>query len=150
MKQRLYDFVPFSQPSQNRGKKGSPSALLPSSRLTSTSSTTPDRLPLSRPKNPSLTFYPLFTPPPPNRARNATSALQKRLAHRNPNVQLFALEVRSLPSPSLRELPPFDLESRAEPSFLRPCSSPTPYPRTVAPTSIRRSLRNPSQRDWNA
>jgi hypothetical protein len=32
------------------------------------------------------------------RARNAIGALQKRLSHRNPNVQLYALEV----SPSCR------------------------------------------------
>jgi hypothetical protein len=29
-------------------------------------------------------------------ARNAVASLQKRLSHRNPNVQLYALEVSSI------------------------------------------------------
>lgn len=37
------------------------------------------------------------------RARNAVAALQKRLSHRNPNVQLYALEVScQLPAPPRR------------------------------------------------
>lgn len=50
-------------------------------------------------------------------ARNAIAALQKRLSHRNPNVQLYALEVR------LRDFHGIQIADIY--------SSPTPWLRTV-------------------